>query len=160
MGIGEIEAAGELMTTRIETAGELLAPRIETASELLKGAQIGMGEVEVIVAVIHRFSWYDASCLPPWLHRHHWAPARAPREGGHGTKGEATTSTMRQCRSPPRRAHSSCQRVAEERVAKVGSTDLVWSRVTPSWLRISDVSSDGRMTCQSTVNGLRCFAWQ
>lgn len=57
MGMGEIEAAGELTATRIETAGELPAPRIETAGELPKGAQIGMGEVVVVIAVIRRFTW-------------------------------------------------------------------------------------------------------
>lgn len=52
--MGEIEAAGELPATWIEAAGELLATQIEAglARRAPKGVQIGMGKVEVVVAVV------------------------------------------------------------------------------------------------------------
>uniref|UniRef100_A0A0D9ZZT1 Uncharacterized protein n=1 Tax=Oryza glumipatula TaxID=40148 RepID=A0A0D9ZZT1_9ORYZ len=65
IGMGEIEAAGELPVTRFEAADELQrhGSRRDLADKLQKVVQIRIGEVGIVVTVVRRSSWYACRLL-------------------------------------------------------------------------------------------------
>uniref|UniRef100_I1PW16 Uncharacterized protein n=1 Tax=Oryza glaberrima TaxID=4538 RepID=I1PW16_ORYGL len=65
IGMGEIEAVGDLPVTRFEAADELQrhGSRRDLADKLQKGVQIRIGEVGIVVTVVRRSSWYACRLL-------------------------------------------------------------------------------------------------